>query len=98
MLDLVKGFLSNKEDEVASKDIAKERLQLVLIHDRIGVSREVIESMESELIGVISKYLEIDEEGLDIDLKKRDESMALVANIPVKSLKKIKQREVEAEE
>ncbi len=83
----MKGIFNSKED-VTSKDLAKERLRLVLVHDRIGVSPELIEEMKEELIGVISKYLDIDDEGIDMDLERQDNSVALIANIPVKRLKK----------
>nr|WP_282580078.1 cell division topological specificity factor MinE [Natroniella sulfidigena] len=76
------------KDELQSKDLAKERLRLVLVHDRMGVSPEVIEDMKEELIQVISKYLEIDKDGLEMELDRQENSVALVANIPVKQLKK----------
>ena len=82
MFDFVENMLG-KED-TPTKEVAKERLQLVLIHDRIGVDREVLKEMEDELLAVISKYLEIDEAGLEMDLQHQDDSMALVANIPLK--------------
>lgn len=81
----MKGIFS-KED-VTSKDLAKERLRLVLVHDRIGVSPEIIDDMKEELIGVISKYLDIDEDRLEMNLDRSDNSVALIANIPVKNLK-----------
>ncbi|WP_027338572.1 cell division topological specificity factor MinE [Halonatronum saccharophilum] len=84
MLEVMKGIFS-KEDST-SKDLAKERLRLVLVHDRIGVSPELIDDMKEELIEVISKYLDIDEDGLEMDLDRNDNSVALIANIPVKSL------------
>ncbi|TDX49008.1 cell division topological specificity factor MinE [Orenia marismortui] len=87
MLDMMKGLFNNKEN-TTSKDLAKERLRLVLVHDRIGVSPELIEEMKEELIDVISKYLEIDDERIDMELDRQDNSVALIANIPVKSLKK----------
>lgn len=83
----MKGLFNNKEN-TTSKDLAKERLRLVLVHDRIGVSPELIEEMKEELIDVISKYLEIDDERIDMELDRQDNSVALIANIPVKSLKK----------
>ncbi|WP_408954910.1 cell division topological specificity factor MinE [Natroniella sp. ANB-PHB2] len=86
MIDLMKGMFNKEEPQ--SKDLAKERLRLVLVHDRIGVSPEVIEDMKEELIGVISKYLDIDESGLEMELDRQENSVALVANIPVKQLKK----------
>jgi cell division topological specificity factor len=77
----------------SSKDIAKERLKLVLIHDRANVSPQFLEMIKGELIKVISDYMEIDEEGLEIKLTRTkreiDDSTvpALVANIPIKRMK-----------
>lgn len=77
-----------------SKDIAKERLKLVLVHDRSNVSPEVLDQMRNEIIEVISKYIEIDREEMDIQLTKTQTDdgerivPALVANIPIKKVKK----------
>ena len=77
----------------SSKDIAKERLKLVLIHDRANVSPQFLEMIKGELIKVISDYMEIDEAGLEIKLTRTkreiDDSTvpALVANIPIKRMK-----------
>ncbi|WP_066632582.1 cell division topological specificity factor MinE [Desulfolucanica intricata] len=72
----------------SSKNVAKERLRLVLVHDRASVSPQLIHTLKGELIGVISKYMEIDENALEINLDSNDSSVALVANIPVKSMKR----------
>lgn len=88
-MDLFKLF--SKSD--SSKDIAKERLKLVLIHDRANVSPQFLDMIKGELIQVISDYMEIDEKGLEIKLTKTrreiDNAMvpALVANIPIKRMK-----------
>jgi len=77
----------------ASKDICKDRLKLVLIHDRANVSPELLEMMRSEIIKVISNYIEIDEQELDIQITKTQSETegrvvpALVANIPIKKMK-----------
>ncbi|TQQ84129.1 cell division topological specificity factor MinE [Peptacetobacter hominis] len=90
MLDIFKSF-SNKK---TSKDVAKDRLKLVLVHDRMDCSPELIEKLQEEIIEVISKYAEIDRDSLDIKMSKcRGENgdkpvSALVANIPIKSLKR----------
>ena len=72
----------------SSKNKAKERLRLVLIHDRASLSPGLVAALEEELIQVISKYLEIDEEGLDVSFDEGDDSVALIANIPVKNVKR----------
>ena len=85
------GLFSKKP---ASRDVAKERLQLVLVHDRANVDPELLEKLRAEIMQVISKYMEIQVEDLDIQItktKSEDGSRivpALVANIPIKSIKK----------
>lgn len=90
MLDLFKIFSGHKN----SKDVAKERLKLVLIHDRANVSPQFLEMIKSEIIKVINNYIDIEEGALDIQLtrtKSEDgESVvpALIANIPIRNVKK----------
>lgn len=72
----------------ASKNRAKERLRLVLVHDRASVSPGLVEALKEELIQVITKYMDIDEEGLEVNFDRSDDSVALIANIPVKSVKR----------
>jgi cell division topological specificity factor len=77
---------------VASKDIAKERLRLILVHDRANVSPKFLEMIKGQLINIISDYMEIEEDGMEIKLTrmKKDEETtvpALVANIPIKKMK-----------
>jgi len=90
LLDLSRLFGKSKN----SKDVAKERLKLVLIHDRANVSPEFLEMVKGEIIKVIQNYMDVDESGLDIQLTrtKSDDGEgvvpALVANIPIKSVKK----------
>lgn len=76
-----------------SGDIAKDRLKLLLISDRANCSPEVMEKIKNDIIQVISKYMEIDPEGLDIQITQTDSEgnngtvPALYANIPIKDLK-----------
>lgn len=71
-----------------SKNVAKERLRLVLVHDRAGVSPQLLQTLEGELIKVISNYLDIDEQALEVNLETNDNQVALVASIPVRGLKR----------
>ena len=75
-------------DAYSSKDIAKERLRLVLVHDRVNVSPNLLEALKEDLIDVISKYMEIEETGFEVNLDKSDNQVALSANIPVKRMKR----------
>ena len=79
----------NKEEK-KSKNVAKDRLKLVLIHDRAMLSSGMLEQMKDDIIAVISKYVEIDKESLNIDIAENPDNTrrtTLVANIPIKPKK-----------
>ena len=86
-MDLFKLF-SNKS---ASKEVAKDRLKLILIHDRSDLSPELLELIKGEIMKVISTYAEIDSSEVDIRLTRTDESEgnspALIASIPIRRIK-----------
>jgi cell division topological specificity factor len=68
-----------------SGTVAKERLQLVIVHDRAGVSPELVQTLRKEIVGVISKYLDIDQAGMEISFTQGRRRSKLVANIPIRS-------------
>ena len=74
--------------EEGSKKAAKERLQLVLVHDRASLAPHILENLKVDLIEVISKYMEIDESGLEVNLDQEEETVALVASIPIRSVRR----------
>lgn len=90
MLKRIFNFFKQTE---SSKDVAKERLKLVLIHDRANVSPQFLEMVKGEILKVISNYIDIDDNCLDIQLTKTKSEdglrvvPALVANIPIKNVK-----------
>lgn len=86
MLEFITRIFSR---EAASKNVAKERLRLVLVHDRADVSPELMQLLKADLIRVIKNYMEIDENALEVNLDSSDSQVALVANIPVKSMKRL---------
>lgn len=86
MIDFLKSLLG--KEPAGTKNLAKERLRLVLVHDRATVSPHLLESLKEDLIKVISNYMEIDQDALDVQLNRDDESVALVANIPVLKMKR----------
>lgn len=89
IIDAIKRLFTH---EGGSKEIAKERLKLVLIHDRTSISSEIMEQIKEEMIQVISKHLEIDRSGVEFSLEGEENSVALVANIPIKGLRRHKKK------
>lgn len=86
MLEFLTRLLSR--DKGGSKYLAKERLRLVLVHDRVSASPQLLEALKEDLIRVIREYIEIDEDALEVTFSNSDNTVALVANIPVLKLKK----------
>jgi cell division topological specificity factor len=64
-----------------SSAVAKERLQLVLIHDRVKLSPEILQRIRDDLVAVMSKYLDIDRDGLQITLT---QNKRLIVDMPVR--------------
>lgn len=76
-------------EEVGSKHVAKERLRLVLVHDRANVSPQLLQVLKADLLKVISNYMEVDEKGLEVQIDRTESAVALVASIPIKRLKRV---------
>ncbi len=70
------------------KEIAKDRLRVVLVQDRLSLAPALMESMKDDVILAISKYVEIDTGGIEFEWKDLDRRRALVASIPVVALKR----------
>jgi len=80
-MDFINRILGRR----SSAGNAKERLQLVLIHDRTDLSAGALNALKDELIGVISKYVEIDSTAVNIIIAKEGRTQRLVADIPLRS-------------
>lgn len=80
------------KDDKTSKDIARDRLRFVLVHDRANISPQLMENLKDDMIKVISKYMEINEKDMEISFSNDQSSVALVANIPVARMKHVTKR------
>ncbi len=79
--DILNKLLRRQE---ASANTARERLQLVLAHDRTDLSPDLLDRMRREILEVVAKYVEIDIEDGAVSLETEDRMTALVANLPIK--------------
>ena len=68
-----------------SAESAKERVQLVLIHDRTDLTPGQLEELKDDLLKAISRYIDIDPEAVQIGLERDGRSQRLVADIPLRS-------------
>ncbi len=76
------NFFSRKRSAVS----AKERLQLVLIHDRTDLSPGELEALKDDLLKAISRHIDIEPDGVQIGFERDGRSQRLVADIPLRSV------------
>jgi cell division topological specificity factor len=69
-----------------SSSTAKERLRLVLMTDHLALAPEIIENMKRDLVEVISRYVEVDREKVEVNFEQEDRALAMLANIPIVSV------------
>lgn len=80
MAGWIDRLMGGKEKSV---DHAKERLKLVLIHDRTDLTPQALVAMKNELIEVISRYIDIDPDAVHIDVAQEGREQRLIADIPL---------------
>lgn len=78
------GFFSKAEkEEESAKETAVNRLRVVLMQDRTNLTPELLEKMRQELIDLLSKYVEMDKDALELNFEQEGDQMALMLSIPV---------------
>lgn len=86
------GLFSNFGLKPKPKDVAKDRLRLILIHDRGDIPEETLEKIRDEILAVLTKYIEVEFDDVEIavnksDMEEGEGSTSLVANIPIKGVR-----------
>jgi cell division topological specificity factor len=86
------GFFKSLNNKPTPKEVAKDRLKLILIHDRGEIAPDIIEKIREEILEVISKYIDIQVEDVEISVNRSDDeeganTSALIANIPIKNVR-----------
>jgi cell division topological specificity factor len=84
MLDFLTKIFRREE---SSKSLAKERLRLVLMSDRVALAPDTFNLMKGEMLSVLQRYLDIDEHGMDVHFENAERRFTLYANIPVTNIK-----------
>lgn len=80
MLKAIRRFFGEK----ASGQVARKRMQVVLMHDRMDLTPDIMECVKNDILVVLSRYMEIDQRTIRVDLEKGKEYTALVSNVHVK--------------
>ena len=88
MRELIKWVIAKRDQTriVASKILARERLQMVLMRDRMDVSPDIMDALKNDMKDVMSRYLVVEDDFQEFAIHRSDESVFLVSNILVKEL------------
>ena len=88
MRELIKWVIAKRDQTriVASKISARERLQMVLMRDRMDVSPDIMDALKNDMKDVMSRYLVVEDDFQEFAINRSDESVFLVSNILVKEL------------
>jgi len=88
MRELIKWVISKRDQTriVASKIAARERLQMVLMRDRMEISPDIMDALKTDMKDVMSRYLVVEDEFQEFAIHRSEESVFLVSNILVKEL------------
>jgi len=82
------NFFDRLFGKTKSADSAKERLQLVLIHDRTDLTPAELDALRDDLIATISRHVAIDAQAVQIDVEHDGRSQRLIADIPLKAARR----------
>ncbi len=80
---MINGLLRKFFTKNTSREIAKKRLKLALIYDKTEVSEDLLGELQRDIVKVISRYFEIDNKSLKLDIQRSDDLSALVFNTPI---------------
>jgi cell division topological specificity factor len=83
MIDFLRKLFGGVQPSSAT---AKERLRLVLMTDHLALAPELIEQMKHDLVDVISRYVEVDRDKIEVNFEQQDKALAMLANIPILSV------------
>jgi cell division topological specificity factor len=80
MMKAIRRFFGEK----SSGETARRRMQVVLMHDRLDLTPEMMEALKNDIMSVLSRYMEIDHNTIRVDLEQGKDFAALVSNVQVK--------------
>jgi cell division topological specificity factor len=85
ILEFLEKLFPGMSDRNSRQEV-KNRLKLVLAHDRAAIAPEMLEAMRREILEVVSRYVDLDSEAMELSLDSSDRMTILVANLPIRKI------------
>jgi cell division topological specificity factor len=82
MLQAIRRFFGEK----GSGHVARDRMQFVLMHDRMDVTPDIMESLKNDIMQVLSRYMDIDQKSVNVTLERGKDYTALISNVHIKKV------------
>jgi cell division topological specificity factor len=83
MRDFIRWVITRREN---TKDVARQRLQVALMRDRMDLSPDIMDALKTDMLAVMSRYLSVGDDFQEFGIRRLDESVFLVSNIKVREL------------
>ena len=92
MLNTIERFLKMRffwNDKSNSRNQAKNRLELIIAHDRASINPDIMLAMREEILDVVARYVEVDREEMEFSLSNDRRLTSLTANLPIRQIKRL---------
>jgi len=83
-MSILDRFFGTVRGGGGSKEDAKSRLKVLLLHDQVDLSPQQMEAMKSEILDVIARYCEVDRQRVDVRLEKAEDQVSVVSSVPLR--------------
>ncbi len=84
MLRAIQRFFRDRN----SGNVARKRMQVVLMHDRLDLTPDLLEELKNDILSVLERYMEIDHDSMSVDLEQGKDYTALISNVHIRRVRR----------